>query len=196
MITNFDPSSHRKHCRRFNDAGHAHALTFSCFRRQPFLSKDRSRQWLVEAMEKAREQHRLHLWAWVIMPEHVHLLICPMEQDYSISLILKTLKQSVSKRALIFLKKQAPEFLERLEDRTPNGKKSYRFWQRGGGFDGNLTEPKTVWKMIDYIHANPVRRGLCERPIEWEWSSAREYEFPGTGKLRLNRESLPKTASG
>ena len=119
-----------------------------------------------------------------------------MERDYSISLILKTLKQSVSKRALLFLKKQALEFLECLEDQQPNGMMSYRFWQRGGGFDGNLTEPKTIWAMIDYIHANPVRRGLCERPTDWDWSSAREYEFQGTGKLRLNRESLPKTASG
>ncbi|WP_437188352.1 hypothetical protein SH668x_001796 [Planctomicrobium sp. SH668] len=53
---NFSP--HRKACRRFNEPGHAHALTFSCFRRQPLLTKDRSRQWLVEAIEKAREQHR------------------------------------------------------------------------------------------------------------------------------------------
>jgi len=58
--TNFDSSSHRKRCRRFNEAGHAHALTFSCFRRQPLLSKDRSRQWLVKAIEKGTEM--IFLW--------------------------------------------------------------------------------------------------------------------------------------
>jgi len=151
---------------------------------------------MVEAIERARERHHFDLWAWVIMPEHVHLLICPTQHTYSISAILKSLKQSVSKRALTFVEHQAPKFLKHMEDRQPNGTVSHRFWQRGGGFDGNLTEPVTVWKMIDYIHANPVRRGLCERPIDWEWSSAREYELLGRGKLRLNRESIPQTASG
>jgi REP element-mobilizing transposase RayT len=76
-MTDSFSNPYRKLSPRYNDAGHTHALMFSCFRRQPFLSKDRSRQWMVDAIQRARETHRFHLWAWVIMPEHVHLLICP-----------------------------------------------------------------------------------------------------------------------
>ena len=185
-----------KRCHRYNEAGHAHTLTFSCFHRRPFLSKDRSCAWFVRALGIARERHKFDLWAYCIMPEHVHILLCPRRVPYSISDILKTIKQSVSVVALKYVKQYAPEALSQLEDRQPNGSVAHRFWQRGGGYDRNLTEPKTVWAEIDYIHANPVRRRLCERPIDWPCSSAREYEFPGTGLLCMNLDSLPKTERG
>jgi len=190
------PIGHRKTCRRLNEPGHAHALTFSCFRRRPFLSKDRTRLWLVDAVERARNRHCFDLWAWVIMPEHVHLLICPREREYSISSILTTIKQSVAKRALTHVRQQAPAFLSQMEDRQPNGSVTHRFWQRGGGYDRNLVEPRVIWAEIEYFHANPVRRGLCLWPMDWEWSSVREAERPGSGRLRLNLESLPRTKDG
>ena len=65
----------QKTCQRWDEPGHAHAMTFSYFRRQPFLTKDRSRGWMIEAIRRARDEHRFHLWAYVIMPEHLHLLI-------------------------------------------------------------------------------------------------------------------------
>jgi putative transposase len=55
--------SHHKTCTRYNLPGHAHALTFSCFRRQAFLGKDGSRQWLIEAIDRARDKQHLHVWA-------------------------------------------------------------------------------------------------------------------------------------
>ena len=185
-----------KTCQRIDERGHAHALTFSCFRRRSFSTKDRSRTWFIEAIERARHSHEFHLWAYVIMPEHVHLLIWPSRPNYSISSILTSVKQSVSKRCLDHVREWTPEFLRHMEDRQPNGKVHHRFWQRGGGYDRNITEPKTVWTEIDYIHANPVRRGLCERPIDWVWSSAIEYERPGTGLLRIDQSSLPRTVLG
>jgi putative transposase len=186
----------RKSCRRYNEPGHAHALTFSCFCRRPFLSKDRSRLWLVEAIDRARQRHAFDLWAYVIMPEHVHLLIWPREPLYSISQILTSIKRPVSIKALSHVRTSAPAFLSWMEDRQPSGLVHYRFWQRGGGYDRNLNEPKTVWAEIDYIHANPVRRGMCDRPTAWPWSSAIEHESPGSGLLRLDRSSLPRTPRG
>jgi putative transposase len=187
---------HRKTCQRINEPGHAHALTFSCFRRQPFLTKDRSRTWLIEAIKRACRKRQFDLWAYVIMPEHVHLLVCPRERVYSVSMFLKSLKQSVAKKALGYVRKQAPGFLSRMEDLQPNGDVHYRFWQRGGGYDRNLTEPATVWAEVDYIHANPVRRGLCERPEDWPWSSAGEWREVGSGLLRIDRDSFPRTSEG
>lgn len=185
-------SFHRKRCRRIDEPGHAHALTFSCFQRRDFLSKPRSRRWMVEAIQLSREKHGFHLWAYVIMPEHVHVLLWPTRDDCSISRILTTLKQSVSKRALLFVREKDPRFLRQMEDRQPNGIVQHRFWQRGDGYDRNLTEPRTVWTEIDYIHSNPVRRGLCERATDWPWSSAAEYDAPGKGVLSIDRSSIPQ----
>ena len=151
---------------------------------------------MLEGIERARTAHLFHLWAYVVMPEHVHLLIWPTTAEYSVSAVLKTMKQSVSRKALLFVRQHAPAFLSRMEDRQPNGRVSYRFWQRGGGYDRNLTEPKAIWMTMDYIHANPVRRQLCQHAGDWPWSSAAEWEHPGTGLLRVDRESIPKTDVG
>jgi putative transposase len=183
--------SHRKTCHRYNDSGHAHSLTFSCYHRQPFLSRDRSRQWFVDAVGRAREAHEFHIWAHVIMPEHVHLLVWPTRPDYNISDILNSIKQSVSKKALIFVRRESPSFLSRMEDRQPNGVVHHRFWQRGGGYDRNVVEPATVHQQIEYIHNNPVRRGLCQKPEDWQWSSAADHAGIRIGPLPIDRESVP-----
>jgi putative transposase len=81
----------------------------------------------------------------------------------------------VQRAALAYLRRHAPAFLERLRDEQPNGEVHYRFWQRGGGYDRNVNEPATIRAMIEYIHDNPVRRGLVKRAIDWPWSSARFF---------------------
>src|SRR6516225_272201 len=183
--------SPRKTCKRFNNPGEAHALTFSCFHRRPFLIKNRSRQWLVEAIDRVRLKLGFHVWAFVIMPEHAHLLVWPTQPEYDISHVLNSIKQSVAKRALAHVRRAAPEFLKWMEDRQPNGQVHYRFWQRGGGYDRNVVEPITAHHQAEYMHRNPVRRGLCARPEDWWWSSAAEYAGLGAGPLRIDRDSLP-----
>ncbi len=184
-------SLHRKTCKAINEPGHAHALTFSCFRRQPFLSRDRSRTWTIEAIGRAAEIHRFHIWAYVLMPEHVHLLVCPIESEYDTSDFLRSLKKSVANKAVKYVRKHAPAFLDRMLDQQPNGADAYRFWQRARGYDRNIWEPRYVHQMIDYIHANPVRRGLCERPEDWPWSSAADYANIRQGPLVIDFDSLP-----
>jgi len=186
----------RKTCHRYNTPGDAHALTFSCYRRQSFLNADRTRQWLVHAIREAMVKHRYHLWAYVVMPEHVHLLVWPTEHEYDISTFLSSVKLPVTRKALAFVRTEAPQFLANMRDRQPNGDEHYRFWQRGGGYDRNLTEPTTIWSEMDYIHANPVRRGLCERAVDWFWSSAADYLGVRQGPLVLDTSSLPRTPIG
>src|SRR6516225_1362794 len=110
---------HRKTCQRHNIPGHAHALTFSCFRRQAFLSKDASRHWLIEGIDRARQKLHFHVWAYVIMVEHAHLLVWPTEPVYGISDVLNSIKQSVAKRALLFVHRHAPEFLPGMRIGSP-----------------------------------------------------------------------------
>jgi putative transposase len=109
------------------------------------------------------------------MPEHVHVVLWPNNPVYEIRLIRAALKNPVQRTALAYLRQHAPTFLERLRDQQPNGDVHYRFWQRGGGYDRNIHESHTLRTMIDYIHNNPVRRGLVKAAIDWPWSSARFY---------------------
>ena len=59
----------------WNEPGHAHFLTYSCFQRLPLLARHRTRVWVIAAMESVRREFDVQLWADVIMPQHVHLLI-------------------------------------------------------------------------------------------------------------------------
>jgi len=175
--------------RSYNLIGHAHELTFSCFRRLSLLNRDRTRRWFVDAMDAARGKHSLSLWAYVIMPEHVHVLLWPRLPGYEVRLIRTSLKVPVQRRALRFLRQQAAGFLERLKDVQPNGEVHYRFWQRGGGYDRNVTESDTLLHMIEYIQNNPVRRGLVQKATDWVWSSARFYD--GEHRVPIRMDPLP-----
>jgi len=154
-----------------NESGHAHELTFCCYRRIPFLESDQTCQWLADALDHARRRLEFSLWAYVFMPEHVHLIVFPRRERYDISAILKAIKQPVGHKALQYLSVHQPEWLAKITVQRGQ-RQERRFWQTGGGFDRNIVEPKTLFAMIDYIHANPFRRGLVERAEEWKWSSA------------------------
>ncbi len=183
--------AYRKTCKRHNEPGHAHYLTFSCFHRQPFLDRDRAREWMVQAMELARRTHDLELWAYVIMPEHVHLIIFPRQESYSIAAILNTIKQSVSKKALAFVAHTPPHSCAEcsIASRTATS----RIASGSGVADSTAISgaPATFWEKIDYVHANPVRRHLCGAPEEWPWSSAADHAGRCHGPLALNWDSLP-----
>ena len=162
----------RKRRRRYDEPGHARELTFSCYRRYRFLSRDRTRLWFIEALEAARHKWPFDLWAYVLMPEHVHLLISPRKPGLKVGTVVGEIKEDVARQAIAYLKEHAPEWLPRITVREGQ-RVRHRFWQPGGGFDRNAVELSTVHRMIDYIHANPVRCRLVERPTDWEWSSAR-----------------------
>ena len=182
--------AHRKKRRSFDVPGDAHFLTFSCYKRLPLLSRDHSRGWVLDALQLARSRGRFHLWAYVVMPEHVHLVVLPMGET-TVAQILSTVKQSVAKRAVPWVRENAPEFLATLEDRQPSGSVAHRFWQRGGGYDRNLRTPREVHEKIAYVHDNPVRRGLAARATQWEWSSALAWSTGGDKPIAIDRESVP-----
>jgi putative transposase len=140
-------------------------------------------------MEDARRRHDFAIWAYVIMPEHVHIIVHPRSTSYEVRQIRAALKIPVQRRALGYLRRHSPTFLDKLADVQPNGERHYRFWQRGGGYDRNVMEPRTLRFMMDYIHLNPVRRGLVERATDWPWSSARFYE--GEQDVAIAMDAVP-----
>ncbi|MCI0379922.1 MAG: transposase [Gemmataceae bacterium] len=185
--------SKHKRVRSFNNPGEAHELTFSCFHGLQLLSKDRTRQWFIGAMRRARRDLKLSILSYVIMPEHVHIIVWPQEPDYNIADIRTALKVPVQRKALRFLRSKAPRFLSQMKDVQPSGKVHHRFWQRGGGYDRNVIEPYTLLQMIEYIHNNPVRRGLVEKATDWVWSSARFYA--GIRPVPIEMDPLPSLDS-
>jgi putative transposase len=122
------------------------------------------------------------------MPEHVHLIIRPRRPDHAVSAILQSIKQPVGQRAVTFLEAKAPQWLPRITRRR-GGREERLFWQSGGGYDRKIDEPKTLSAMLDYVHLNPVRRGLVERAADWRWSSAGWYE--DTPSVDLNPDPIP-----
>ena len=115
-----------KRCRRYNIAGDAHELTFSCYNNRPFLRAERVCKYLIDSIMSSREKHQFDLWAYVFMPNHVHLLICPRNAKYSISDILLSIKQTVSRRGIDYLKDNNPDGLKQLA--TSQVRRPYRFW--------------------------------------------------------------------
>jgi putative transposase len=164
-----------KRCRRFDGELSPRELTFSCYKHYPFLERDRTRTWFIEALQAARQKWAVDLWSWVVMPEHVHLIVKPREVGVKIGLFQGVIKEQVARQAIKWLEKNSPEWLPRIT--VPEGTRvRRRFWQPGGGYDRDIDSIETLQRMMDYIHLNPVRRGLVEKTIDWEWSSARWYE--------------------
>jgi putative transposase len=134
------------------------------------LKADLTCQWLAESIDQARKKQGFNLWAYVFMPEHVHLLVDPNQPKYDIRKILQAIKEPVGRKAVKHLRSHAPHWLPRIA--VQHGKRrERRFWQAGGGYDRNVVEPHTLLAMIEYIHANPVRRGLVSKTEDWKWAS-------------------------
>ena len=105
--------------------------------------------------------------------------------------IWAAIKEPVGRKAIEHLEAEAPHWLTKITRKR--GRRTERlFWQSGGGYDRNIDHPRTLWTMIDYLHANPVRRGLCIHPTDWKWSSARWYVDrvvdPDLPPLKVNAE--------
>lgn len=180
-----------KHLHRMEHPNHARAINFSCFHNQPFLRSPRALDWFITASTRALTSHPVHLWCFCLMPSHVHLLLYTPIQSPDIASFLESLKKSVTRRAYLYVHAHAPHMLPRMEDRQPNGRVSYRFWQRGGGYDRNLVTARAIWNMIEYIHANPVVDGLCTHPEDWPHSSAARYANLRPSPIPLDLTHLP-----
>ena len=175
----------RKRRKRIDELGHARELTFSCYKRFKFLDRERTCQWFISGLADARKEFSVDLWAYVIMPEHVHLLLYPRDETVQVGQVAGCIKESVARPAIQYLQEHAPQWIPRITVRE--GKRiRRRFWQPGGGYDRNVIKLPTVEKMIDYLHMNPVRRGLVSRPEDWPWSSARWYAGIGPVPIEMD----------
>jgi putative transposase len=168
-------SPHRKLVKHYHEPGDLHELTFSCYHRLPLLTNDEWRKQLSRCIDDGGERTNIELAAFVYMPEHLHLLVVPSDSQPAIPDYLALIKQPFSKWVKHRLLEAKSSLLDRLTVQERPGKTCFRFWQEGPGYDRNLNTPASIEAAIDYIHQNPVRRGLVKRAIDWKWSSARWY---------------------
>ncbi len=154
--------------KRFEVPGGLRFMTFSCQRRLPLLLDPAVAQHFVDAMVRVRRTHAILLYAWVIMPEHIHMRCTPAPAT-TLESSLRSIKMSVAKRMLGFWKESGDPILATLHDETGRP----RFWQKGGGFDRNVRDNAEFRREVIYIHRSPVERGLVSNPQDWRWSSVR-----------------------
>ena len=167
---------HRKRIKHDDAPGEAHELTFSCYCRMQLLRLESRCKLLAESIDRAIDRHDYQLLAYVFMPEHVHLLVLPGPSATGISKLLYGIKKPFSFRVKQQLTETEDPLLATLTIRDRPGRTSFRFWQEGPGYDRNVRQSSTMWSMIDYIHSNPIRRGLVKNPADWKWSSWHVYE--------------------
>jgi len=168
--------------KRYQQTRQLHFITFTCDHRQPWLADPQMRDKFVKTLETVRLWYGFWITGYVVMPEHVHLLVSEPERK-NLGLALQMLKQMVSRKRVGWPVESQSEgrkgwpVLSRSEGRVP-------FWQ-ARYYDFNVwSEAKRVEK-LRYTHRNPVTRGLVERPEDWEWSSFRHYLNGEEGKVEI-----------
>jgi putative transposase len=165
--------------KRYQEGRDLHFITFSCYRRQPLLASPPAMHRFELALEQSRVRYGFYVVGYVVMPEHVHLLISEPERG-TLASAIQAIKQSVSRRLM--------------------GDHQH-FWQ-ARYYDFNVwTKRKRVEKLC-YLHRNPVKRGLVEKPEDWPWSSFRHYltgeesavevESPWTDRKRERMGTTPR----
>jgi len=117
-------------------------------------------------LERVRRWYGCHLTGYVVMPEHVHLLMSEPERG-KLSLVIQMLKQITSRKL------------------RPS--EQPRFWQVRYYDFPVWTEGKRIEK-LGYIHRNPVCRGLVQRPDEWKWSSFTQYATGMEGTVEIESQ--------
>ena len=152
--------------KRFHESRQLHFLTFSCYHRQPNFESIASRIVFESALERVRQKFGLCVYGYVVMPEHVHLLINEPERG-TLAQAMQSLKQGVARRLAL-----------RAAD---------SFWQ-ARYYDFNLWSERKFTEKLRYIHRNPVKRGLVKRPEIWTWSSFRHYLSGEVGPVEIESQ--------
>ena len=166
---------------RYYGAGYSHFITTSCYRRLPLLGSPRNRDLFLRVLEQVRQRYHFVVVGYVVMPEHVHLLISePQRSDPSG--VMKALKQGFARRLLGRMRRgMHSKQMSLWQAPVERG----RIWQARFYDFVVFSEHKRVEK-LRYMHRNPVKRGLALEPQQWAWSSFRHYAYDESGPVLVN----------
>ena len=168
--------------KRYYGKGHLHFVTFSCYRRLPLLKTARSRDIVLRELGKVRDETAFRLIGYVVMPEHVHLLISEPSCGTPSSALQK-LKLRVSQK--MRRKKRAGDTGQLRLRFEKEAEQPKAFWQPRF-HDFNVYTSGKITEKLNYMHANPVKRKLVEHPKDWPWSSWSYYKKGEAGVVRMD----------
>jgi putative transposase len=201
--------------KRYQEEGQLHYVTFTCYHRIRYLNSVSARDVFEQTLERVRRWYGLYIFGYVVMPEHVHLLLSEPDRS-SLAVALQMLKQ-ISSRKLHKMnvhKMGGPPFRPLLAKGGESGGPRFRpplakrgeqvaqpVWQKRY-YDFNVFSDHKRIEKLCYMHWNPVKRGLVERPEDWKWSSYCHYltgmesvveiESEWTARKREKMGILPK----
>ena len=177
---------------RYYGAGYLHFITSSCYRRQALLGSAHRRKLFLEILEQVRRRYRFVVVGYVIMPEHFHLLIREPERGNP-SIVMQVLKQRFARHLLTQWRKRNPPHQPCLwKEAVDVG----HVWQRRF-YDFVVWSKHKREEKLNYMHRNPVKRGLVLGPEQWRWSSFRHYAYNERGPVLVNeRQRAVMTVRG
>ncbi|MFQ5915318.1 MAG: transposase [Nitrospinota bacterium] len=115
---------------------------------------------MSRSIDRAVEKQDFHLLAFVYMRDHVHLIVFPQSSMARVERLIYGIKRPFSTRVKRDLEEGRDPVLDQLIVQERPSKRSFRFWQEGPGYDRNLISPESVRQAIEYVHNNPVRKGV------------------------------------
>ena len=181
------------HLRRSDEPGRVHFWTISCFHRLGFFWDDSVKQVAVDALSHVRRKHGICLIAYVIMPEHVHVLLFPHRRGsrdaIPVADLLRDFKQQVGfhgkARLRDYWREHGSLWSPPLND-WANGKfGAHDFWN-ARGHDRDFDDHDELIAKVEYCHNNPVKRGLVATPADWKWSSYRSLELEDPSPIAMD----------
>ena len=156
-----------KFLKRYDEPGHAHFWTISCYRRLTFFWHDDMKHIVVDAFRILQSRLDVCLIAYVIMPEHLHLIVFPHakgdDQPIPISKLLHAFKQHIGfhgKRCLRDHWRRYGKLWSQPLNAWARGEFDKQIIMNARGYDFNIDQHKALRQKIDYCHKNPSRAGL------------------------------------
>jgi len=169
----------RRNLKRFYGSGDLHFITCSCYRRQPYPGTPARRDLFLTVLEQMRRRHQFVVVGYVVMPEHIHLLLSE-PQEKNLSTVMQALKLGFARRVLARRRRHRNPAQGRLFEHSPQ-----HIWQKRF-YDFNVWSERKRIEKLRYTHRNPVKRGLVESPELWRWSSFRAYALGEGGPVAVN----------
>lgn len=142
---------------------YAHFITFSCYRRRKALDEDQPKRILLGVLNQQLRTFKATCVGFVIMPEHVHLIVW-FPQPGQLSRFMQELKRLSSQQLGAWFRESRPAYYVAA-------KMEGRFWPPKY-YPVEIYTQMKLREKVDYMHTNPVSRGLVERAVDYRWSSA------------------------
>jgi REP element-mobilizing transposase RayT len=159
------------------DATNLYFITTTAVQRVNLFHRDVIKRIIADSLNYIRVQHWIKLYAFVIMPNHIHIIVRFLE-GYTLSDVMREFKKYTARQIIRQYQAEnnqpALAFLEQTANHVPDQR--YKVWE--DGYDArNVFSPEFLGQKLEYIHNNPCQPHweLVEHPEEYPWSSARYY---------------------